>query len=110
MVVVDGVEMLDVREAAQAADRTPETVRRWIWSGRLAAKRHGNRLLVTRHDLEHLVRGAPAGDATMSLGEWIELVAEHRSSGALGPTATHSGSAADLVLADRQSRDVRDDG
>jgi hypothetical protein len=103
--VVDGVEMLDVREAAQAADRTPETVRRWIWSGRLNAQRHGNRLLVTRRDLESLVHGADAADP-LSLAEWVDLVAEQRTSGALGPAAADSPSAADLILEDRRSRDA----
>lgn len=105
MLLVDGVEMMDVREAAQLADRTPETIRRWIWSGRLAARRQGNRLLVTRRDLESLVRGAPSEDA-MTLGEWTRLVDEHRRAGALGPTAQNGRSAADLVLEDRRSRDV----
>ena len=105
MLVVDGVEMMDVREAAQAADRTPETVRRWIWSGRLAAQRHGNRLLVTRRDLDALVHGTPVA-STMTLEQWAELVAEHRRSGALGPTAPDRRSAADLVLEDRESRDA----
>ena len=97
--------MLDVREAARLADRTPETVRRWIWAGRLTAQRHGNRLLVTRRDVEALVHGEPPA-STLTLGDWARLVDEHRRSGALGSLERGGGSAADLVLEDRSSRDV----
>ena len=97
--------MLDVREAAQLAERTPETVRRWIWAGRLTARRHGNRLLVTRRDVEALVHGEPSA-SSLTLADWARLVAEHRRSGALGRTERGGGSAADLVLDDRRSRDV----
>ena len=102
MLVVDGVEMLDVRETAELAGRTPETVRRWIWSGRLAARRHGSKLLVTRDDVDRLIRGAGA-PARLTLAAWTATVEGQRRSGALGNLSTE-GSAADLVLNDRASR------
>jgi hypothetical protein len=43
-----GADMIDVRCAAALVRRHPETVRRWVWSGRLAAQRQGNRLLMAR--------------------------------------------------------------
>lgn len=92
MLVVDGVEVLDVREAAGYVGRTPETVRRWIWSGRIPSSRHGNRLLVARADLDALL--APPATTSLSLAQWTVLL----------PTGTGR-SAADLVLADRADRE-----
>jgi excisionase family DNA binding protein len=96
MMVVDGVEMLDVREAAAVVGRTPETLRRWIWAGKLAARKHGNRLLVARDDLDALMASAKRGPVT--LAQWMKLVDDRVPSG-------KSPSAADLVLADRYQRD-----
>jgi excisionase family DNA binding protein len=74
--VIDGVEMVDVRRAAQLVRRTPETVRRWIWSGRLPAVRRGNRLLVARQALDDLTssRATTAGPE-LSLRAWAALAA-----------------------------------
>ena len=38
-------DFVDVRQAAALIGRHPETIRRWVWSGRIAARRRGNRLL-----------------------------------------------------------------
>jgi len=103
MFSVDGVDMVDVREAAQLAGRTPETVRRWVWSGRLTARRHGNKLLIARTDLEALMSGGSAAPA-QSLAAWAEGVERRRRSGTLGPT-TRGSSAAALVLHDRSDRE-----
>lgn len=89
--------MLDVQEAAQLAARSPETIRRWIWSGRLAAKRSGRRLLIARDDLAALV--AEDG-AVGTLAEWGEDARCALTSSA----GTKHRSAADLVLADRRER------
>lgn len=102
MLVVDGVEMVDVREAAQLAQRTPETVRRWVWSGRLPATRHGNRLLISRQTLDDLLDGGTAAGADLTLQAWANRVAQDRTrSGGVGPARR---SAADLVLDDRRAR------
>jgi excisionase family DNA binding protein len=109
MVTVDGVEMLDIREAADLVGRTPETVRRWVWSGRLSARRQGNRLLVARADVQRLVddRGkSPPTSGAPTLAEWAAEVREHRRWGLLGDTATLQ-TASDLVLDDRLVRDER---
>ena len=105
--------MMDVREIAEAAGRTPETVRRWVWSGRLHAERRGNRLLVARQAVDDLLRGRPdSSDASgrsvpvgASLGAWSALVAQQRRTGALEGQVSLD-SAADLVLDDRASRQV----
>jgi excisionase family DNA binding protein len=38
--------LLTVREVARRVNRSEETVRRWIWSGKLPAKKLGNQLFV----------------------------------------------------------------
>ena len=82
------------------ARRTPETVRRWVWSGRLVARRHGNRLLVPREDVLRLSRGDRTGVA--SLRAWA---AEAASMGRCGNPGQ---SAADLVINDRRTRSDAD--
>lgn len=87
---------LDVTAAAGIAGRTAETIRRWVWSGRLAARKSGNRLLVKRADVEYLAGGSKA---LLSLREWMEL-AENELRRHRGPHR----SAADLVIEDRRRR------
>lgn len=87
---------LDVNAAARASGRTAETIRRWVWSGRLAARKSGNRLWVKRSDVEHL---AGATESALSLGEWMTL-AEKELRRHPGPRR----SAADLVIEDRRRR------
>lgn len=43
--------LLTVREAARQCHRTTETVRRWIWEGKLPAQKLGNQLFIKRGDL-----------------------------------------------------------
>lgn len=104
MLVLDGVEMLDVREVAELAGRTSETVRRWIWSGRLPARRHGNKLLVARDAIDDLTRGT-ASPVTLTLAEWMTTVDKQRRAGVLGPVT--GASAADLPFDDRSTRQAR---
>lgn len=47
--------MLTVPQAAVRARRTPETVRRWIRSGRLRARKVGTQHVIEEQDLERLV-------------------------------------------------------
>ncbi|HVB13998.1 MAG TPA: helix-turn-helix domain-containing protein [Candidatus Dormibacteraeota bacterium] len=89
--------LVDVREAARLTGRSPETVRRWVWAGRLVASRQGHRLLVSR--LEVVALGA-AGAGALSLADWAAQA--RKSLTGFEPGAR--GSAADLVLRDRASR------
>src|SRR2546427_10724460 len=91
--------MLDVNEAARVAGRSPETVRRWVWSGKLAARRQGRRLMISRDDLAALIAdtGAQAG---LTLAEWAATTRQALATSE-GPAR---GSAADLVLTDRRHR------
>lgn len=93
------LEMLDVRAAATLACRNPETVRRWVWSGRLAAQRRGRRILVARRDVEALAGGGSRGG--LSLGEWARQAQTSRKAAGSGRGGR---SAADLVLKDRAQR------
>jgi hypothetical protein len=88
---------LDVKAAAALSGRTAETIRRWVWSGRLSAQKRGNRLVVARADVEAL---AGRGERRpLSLGEWARL-AEAAMRGRRG---SHE-SAADLVIDERRRR------
>jgi excisionase family DNA binding protein len=59
--------MLTVPEAAKRVGRDPETVRRWIRSGKLRAHKVGTQHVIDEHDLE-LVRDR--GDALPVPSEW----------------------------------------
>lgn len=99
MVVVDGVEMVDVNEAARLAHRTPETVRRWVWGGRLGAVRSGHRLLLVRSEVLSLAGPSTAVASASSLTDWAQGLRAASPRG--GPGAT----ASDLVLEDRAARE-----
>ena len=45
-------DLVSVREASKQSERNMETVRRWIWSGKLPAQKLGNQLFIKRSDLE----------------------------------------------------------
>jgi len=44
-------ELVTVKEAAKESKRNMETVRRWIWSGKLPAQKLGNQLFIKRSEL-----------------------------------------------------------
>lgn len=85
-------------DAQRRSGRHPETVRRWVWSGRLAARRQGNRLLVARTDVEAM---ANQRMAVISLAEWADRSRAARQSAEAGGSGR---SAAELVLEDRAYR------
>jgi len=97
--------MLDVRRAAALVGRHPETVRRWVWSGRLPARRQGNRLLIARADVEAVA--ASAGRPVTTLAAWADRARTAReAAGANG--SGHS--ATDLVIEGRAHRSGQVDG
>jgi excisionase family DNA binding protein len=65
--------MITVPEAARRIRRNPETIRRWIRSGRLASQRVGTQHLVDERDLDDLVARrslpVPAGWRRTATGE-----------------------------------------
>lgn len=87
---------LDVKAAARLAGRTTETIRRWVWSGRLSARRRGSRLVVSRGDVEAL-SGARKG--SLPLAEWAA-----QAEAAMRTRRGRGSSAADLVIEERRRR------
>ena len=49
-------KLISVREAAKECGRNMETVRRWIWAGKLPAEKLGNQLFIKRDDLTSFCR------------------------------------------------------
>lgn len=91
-------QLVDIRAAARLAGRSPETVRRWVWSARLPARRRGNRLYVVPGDVAALAAGR--GGEVLTLRQWAHSVAD-----TLAEEAGERGrSAADLILEDRRLR------
>ena len=77
--------MLTVPQAARRTRRDPETVRRWIRSGRLKATRIGTQHLIDEEDLARLESDAmlplPASWQRTATGERMpDIVAAIRSS------------------------------
>lgn len=81
--------MLTVPQAARRAGRTQETVRRWIRSGRLRARKIGTQHVIEEQDLERLVEDpwpveVPEEWKTFDDGtpqpDWERLVRESRDS------------------------------
>jgi excisionase family DNA binding protein len=61
--------MITVPEAAKRAGKNPETIRRWIRSGRLKAQRIGTQHIIEEQDLEPLLE-----DEELPLpSEWVRL-------------------------------------
>ena len=65
--------MLTVPDAAEKVGRSPETVRRWIRSGRLRARKVGTQHVIEESDLDAVVTGErlelPAAWRTTCEGE-----------------------------------------
>ena len=103
---MSAAQEITVREAAQRVHRSEETIRRWIWSGRLPAHKRGTSY---RIDIAHLDRVAgvydPADDGhaagrSGSLGAWLDDLDRWKQ----GLSAAAGTSAADLVIEDRHAR------
>ena len=74
--------LLTVPEAARRVGKDPETVRRWIRSGRLRSEKVGTQHLVREEDLAHMVEGSHLDvPAHWAVGPaWESLVRDGRSS------------------------------
>jgi|SRR5215467_2372489 len=100
------VNELTVREAAKRARRSEETIRRWIWTGRLPAVKHGTSYRIDVVHLEEVILELESGvhahgsAPNASLLAWLDEVAEWKAGLATKPGA----SAADLVIEDRHAR------
>lgn len=63
--------MMTVPEAARRVGRNPETVRRWIREGRLAARKVGTQHFIEERDLEAL---DPIGRRSALPDAWLRTV------------------------------------
>ena len=77
--------MLTVPEAAKVAQRDPETVRRWIRAGKLAARKIGTQHLIDENDLARLTDDAtlpvpPSWNRTATGERMPDVLAAIRSS------------------------------
>lgn len=84
--------MLTVPEAARITGKNPETIRRWIRSGRLPSRKFGTQHVIDETDLDELVNGIRA----VGVPDWMR-----ESEGALGLSVD------DIVRVVREDRDAR---
>ena len=102
------VSELTVREAARRVGRSDETIRRWIWSGKLPARKLGNTYRLRARDVDAVARGVPvprtpdedepAGQP--GLGDWLDRVQKWQA----GNGVTKRQGAWRLVIQDRAER------
>ncbi|MBA3716724.1 MAG: helix-turn-helix domain-containing protein [Actinobacteria bacterium] len=82
--------MLTVPEAARRAGRNPETIRRWIRSGKLRARKIGTQHVIEEDDLEtalvdenEMLPLPPAWEKTITgepMPNWVRIVRRSRES------------------------------
>lgn len=79
--------MLTVPEAARLTGRSPETIRRWIRSGRLRARKVGTQHVVEERDLDAVAsesRSLPlperwrAFESGAPVPDWVEAIGRSR--------------------------------
>ena len=68
-------------EAARRVGRSPETIRRWIWSGKLRSRKVGNQHLVDADELDALTAPPEGEDEPLvevdgEWGVWLREVRE----------------------------------
>ena len=61
----DDEGLLTVREVARRVGRSEETVRRWIWSGKLPARKLGNQLFVEEGELGRVRPGSRVSETRL---------------------------------------------
>ena len=57
---MDDAELLTVSQAAEAVNATNQTIRNWIKSDRIRARRIGNRFLIPRSEVARLLGESPS--------------------------------------------------
>jgi excisionase family DNA binding protein len=104
---------ISVREAARRTGRSAETIRRWIWSGRLPATKRGNTYVVDVMQLEGIavemgITGIAAHHAenapSSHLATWLAEVDRWKSGLAVTSGSSVNQTASDLVIEDRHAR------
>ena len=74
--------MLTVRAAARRAGCDPETVRRWIWQGKLRGHKLGGQYFITAADLEVMLGGQTKRSAKATAEPGLEEQAPKRDKAA----------------------------
>ena len=101
-----------VQEAARRVKRSPETIRRWIWSGRLPATKRGNKYYVDVMRLREVaveIAGtawhSPEPDVGQDMAAWVDKV-DRWTTGlrAAGNRVGRRNTSSDLVIEDRRER------
>ena len=83
--MTEEADLMTVREIARACHRSEETVRRWIWSGKLPARKLGNQLFARRSDVEALAQPAVReATAAYGAGQTSEVVPYDPANGRWG--------------------------
>ena len=99
---------ITVPEAARRVGRSPETIRRWIWSGRLPSEKVGNQHGIDSETLDDLVAPPAVADELPSVdvpgeaGAWLRRVAELRAR--LRARGVRLPPAEELIRASRRGR------
>lgn len=62
--------LITVPEAARKAKRNPETVRRWIWAGKLRSRKLGNQHMIEEEDLGRVLAEQAGSSDKPSWEEW----------------------------------------
>jgi excisionase family DNA binding protein len=99
---------LTVPEAARRAGRSPETIRRWIWSGKLPSHKVGNQHVIDEEALEALLPAAEPDeddelvDVSGEWGDWLRRVEALKDR--LRARGAHIPSGAELVREIRRGR------
>ena len=100
------IQELTVREAARRARRSEETIRRWIWTGRLPAVKRGTSYRIDLVHLEEVIveveSGVPAHGTVpnIAMREWLKEVEEWKRGVATTPGPT----ASEMLIEDRRAR------
>lgn len=101
---LSGGRTLTVREAARRVHRAEETIRRWIWTGKLPARKRGKSYQVRESDLDAVAASLSAprkpNESELSLGGWVAAVKVWRATNDVSP----HGGAGQLVIEDRAER------
>jgi excisionase family DNA binding protein len=102
------VDEVTVRQAARRAGRSEETIRRWIWSGRLPAVKRGTSYRIDVRHLEEVIveidlkarEEKQAMTAPLSMQEWLDEVDEWKRNVVSRPGP----SASEMLIEDRHAR------
>lgn len=95
-----------MREAARRVNRAEETIRRWIWAGKLPARKLGQSYHVREGDVDAVAARVPLPrESTLTLGEWVAQVRTWRAGNDVSPQA----GAGQLVIEDRAQRSSHGD-